>query len=174
MIDFKVLNDSSEDVEDFSLPFSKLLYDVTQQGASMGYLLETPLALLESFWSGVLSNVSRGSAIVIYAEAEREVVGVVVLQKETNPNASHRAEVKKLIVRNDMRGQGIAKKLLALVEMEARMARRSLLILDTETGSNAQFLYQKLGWIELGTMPNHSALPNGELRPTTYFYKELD
>ena len=174
MIDFKVLNASSEDVEDFVIPFARLLYGAVQEGASMGYLLETPMEVLENFWSGALRNVSSGSAIVVYAYEDREIVGVVVLQKESNPNAKHRAEVKKLIVRSDKRGQGIAKKLLSLVELEARMARRSLLILDTETESNAEFLYEKLNWIKLGVMPNHSALPSGELRPTTYFYKELD
>ena len=174
MIEFKILNSSSEDVEDFSFAFSRLLYEATQQGASMGYLLETPISQLENYWAGVLSNVARGSALVVYAEDDSEIIGVVVLQNENNPNARHRAEVKKLIVRSDKRGQGIAKKLLALVEMEARIGGRTLLLLDTETDSDAEFLYEKMGWTRLGVMPNHSALPSGELRPTTYFYKELD
>ena len=57
--------------------------------------------------------------------------------------------------------------------MEARIGGRTLLLLDTETDSDAEFLYEKMGWTRLGVMPNHSALPSGELRPTTYFYKEL-
>jgi GNAT superfamily N-acetyltransferase len=174
MIEYKVLNSSSEELEDFSFPFAKLLFDAVQEGASMGYLLSTPISAMEEFWSSILRNVSQGSAVVLYAIDDREIVAVVVLQKESNPNAAHRAEVKKLIVRSDKRGQGIARKLLTLIEMEARIAGRSLLILDTETDSDAQYLYEKLGWVRLGVMPNHSALPNGELRPTTYFYKELD
>ena len=109
MIEFKILNSSSEDVEDFSFAFSRLLHEATQQGASMGYLLETPISQLENYWAGVLSNVARGSALVVYAEADSEIIGVVVLHNENNPNARHRAEVKKLIVRSDKRGQGIAR-----------------------------------------------------------------
>ncbi len=173
MIECKVLNSSIEELEDFSLPFAQLLFEAVQEGASMGYLLETPMSQLESFWSKVLSHVAQGSAKIIYALEGREIVGVVVLQNESNPNALHRAKVKKLIVRSDMRGMGIAKKLLAIAEMEARMSGRTLLILDTETQSGADYLYQSQGWIPMGTMPGHSALPNGELRPTTFYYKDL-
>jgi hypothetical protein len=33
--------------------------------------------------------------------------------------------------------------------------------------------YRNLGWQELGTMPDHSRLPNGDLAPATYFWKDL-
>jgi len=174
MIEFKILNSSHEDLEDFSLPFAKLLHGAVQSGASMGYLLEAPISHLEQFWSKILKDVEHGNSKIVCAIEELEPVGVVVLAFESNPNAPHRAEVKKLIVREDKQGQGIAKKMLELLEMEARMSRRTLLILDTETDSSADYLYQKLGWVMLGTMPNHSASPNGELRPTTFYYKELD
>jgi GNAT superfamily N-acetyltransferase len=173
MIDFKVLNSSAEDLEDFSLPLAQLLFEAVQEGASMGYLLADTVSLMESFWLGILNSVRNGRAKIIYAEEERSLVGVVVLFFESNPNASHRAEVKKLIVKSEKRGQGIAKKLLSLLEMEARMSGKNLLILDTETDSDADFLYQNLEWHQLGTMPRHSALPNGELRATTFYYKEL-
>ena len=57
--------------------------------------------------------------------------------------------------------------------MEAKMAGKSLLILDTETDSVADSLYQRLEWVKLGTMPQHSAAPSGELKPTTFYYKLL-
>ncbi|MEI8222395.1 MAG: GNAT family N-acetyltransferase [Actinomycetes bacterium] len=173
MIDFHVLNSSHEELEDFSLPFAKLLYEAVQSGASMGYLLETPLSELEAFWSSILSDVSHGNAKIVYAQEERVPIGVVVLAFEKNPNAKHRAEVKKLIVAREKQGLGVGKKLLSLLEMEARMSEKSLLILDTETDSVADSLYQSLQWTRLGEMPSHSASPNGELRPTTFYFKEL-
>ena len=174
MADFKVLNSSTEDLEDFSLPLAELLMGAVQDGASMGYLLNDSLTLMENFWSGILASVRNGRGKIIYAEEERALIGVVVLSFESNPNAVHRAEVRKLIVKSEKRGQGIAKKLLGLLEMEARMSAKSLLVLDTETDSDADYLYQNLGWTQMGTMPRHSASPNGELKDTTFYYKELD
>jgi len=174
MLDFKVLNSSHEELEDFSLPFAKLLYEATQLGASMGFLQGTPEGAFVNYWERLLQDVGRGTAKIIYAEVESRIVGVVALALEQNPNGVHRGELKKLIVAGSMRGQGVATKLLALAEMEARISNRTLLVLDTESGSPAESLYRRLGWVEVGQIPNHSALPNGELRPTTYFYKELD
>ena len=174
MLEFKVLNSSTEDLEDFSLPLANLLMGAVQGGASMGYLASDPISLMENFWLGILENVRSGKAKIVCAEEDRILVGVVVLSFESNPNAKHRAEVRKLIVDAQKRGQGIAKKLLGLLEMEARMSGKSLLVLDTETHSEADFLYQNLGWTQLGIMPRHAASPNGELKDTTYYYKELD
>lgn len=173
-IEYKVLNTSLEDGEDFSSALARLLYEAVQDGASMGYLLETPVGHLQTFWNDVLAKISKGSGKLVFAIDDRVLVGAVFLSFEENPNASHRAEVKKLLVAKSHRGKGIAKKLLAIVEMEARMSKRTLLILDTETDSPADYLYQTLGWTLLGTMPGHSALPNGELRPTSYYFKQID
>ena len=173
-IEFKVLDSSLEDSEDFSLALARLLHEAVQEGASMGYLLETPIGQLQAFWTGVLAKIAKGSGKLVFALENGALVGAVFLSFEENPNASHRAEVKKLLVAREHRGQGIAKKLLSIVEMEARISKRTLLVLDTETDSLADYLYQTLGWTLLGTMPNHSALPNGELRPTSYYYKEID
>jgi hypothetical protein len=58
-------------------------------------------------------------------------------------------------------------------EARARADGRWLLILDTEAGSAADTFYRKLGWQVLGTMPNHAYRSDGELAPTTYFWKDL-
>ena len=174
MLEFKVLNSSHEELEDFSFPFAKLLHEATQLGASMGFLETTPESVLLSYWENLLREVRCGTAKIIYALSDSRIVGVIAVALEQNPNARHRAELKKLIVAESARGQGIATKLLDLAEMEARLSGRTLLVLDTETDSGADSLYRKLGWVEVGQIPNHSALPNGELRPTTLFYKEIN
>jgi len=59
------------------------------------------------------------------------------------------------------------------VEAEARGLSRTLLVLDTETGSAADRLYRRLGYQVLGVMPRHARLPGGELADTTFFFKHL-
>lgn len=46
-------------------------------------------------------------------------------------------------------------------------------MLDTETGSAAEEVYRRLGYIELGTIPRYGMSPTGEVRDGTFFYKHL-
>jgi hypothetical protein len=48
-----------------------------------------------------------------------------------------------------------------------------LFVLDTNEGSEAERLYARNGWIRIGTIPGYSIQPEGGLRGTTMFYKDL-
>jgi GNAT superfamily N-acetyltransferase len=76
-------------------------------------------------------------------------------------------------VHREVRRRGIARRLLAAVEDVARREGRTLLVLDTISGSDADRLYRSLGWTEVGSVPNYAAMPDGPLAPTTFFYREL-
>ena len=55
----------------------------------------------------------------------------------------------------------------------ARDCGKTLLVLDTNTGSDAERLYARMGWVRVGTIPGYSVQPRGGLRATTLFYKTL-
>lgn len=44
---------------------------------------------------------------------------------------------------------------------------------DTETGTAAEEMYRKLGFVEVGKIPGFSTSPAGGLRDETFFYKQL-
>lgn len=44
---------------------------------------------------------------------------------------------------------------------------------DTETGTVAEALYRKLGYVEIGKIPDFAISPGGGLRAETFFYKQL-
>jgi len=46
-------------------------------------------------------------------------------------------------------------------------------MVDTETGSPAEEIYKKFGYVEVGKIPNYSISPDGELKNETFFYKQL-
>jgi GNAT superfamily N-acetyltransferase len=100
-------------------------------------------------------------------------VGSTLIERSTNPNSPHRAEIGKVIVRRSHRRRGIAAALMAAAEDRARADGRWLLILDTVQGSAAEALYRSLGWTAFGVVPNHALLPDGTPGPTTYFWKDL-
>ncbi len=59
--------------------------------------------------------------------------------------------------------------MLAAVE-HAQLRARSLLALDTQTGSVAHGLYLRLGYTEAGSIPGYALSLDGSL-PTTILYK---
>jgi hypothetical protein len=58
-------------------------------------------------------------------------------------------------------------------EHVGREAGKSLLVLDTITGSDADRLYAREGWVRVGEVPDYAYMPHGELRGTTFFYRRI-
>ena len=78
-----------------------------------------------------------------------------------------------MLVHRRSRGRGTGAALLAAAEQAARAAGKSLLVLDTAAGSDAERLYRRLGWQEAGTVPDFALWPRGGLCATTFFYRKL-
>src|SRR5262249_4151946 len=105
---------------------------------------------------------------------DARIVGTVQIDCATPPNQAHRAEVLKLLVHPSTRRHGIARALMIAIEEIARADGRTLLTLDTWTGSHAELLYRSLGYVTVGVIPRYargSLTP--ELEPATLMYKEL-
>lgn len=138
-------------------------------GASVGFLDGLTSADAAAWWRTALAD----PAWVACDDAGR-IVGVVRLVPAAAPNGRHRAEVTKLLVHPAARRRGYASALLAALEDAARDRGHRLLVLDTETGSPAEAMYQRLGWRPVGTVPDYAARPDGRLAPTTIMYRRLD
>lgn len=78
-----------------------------------------------------------------------------------------------MLVLSSARRRGLGRRLLAAAEDTARRAGRTLLMLDTETGSAGDMLYRSCGWVECGRVPDHSFRADGRLAETTLFLKAL-
>ena len=89
------------------------------------------------------------------------------------PNGRHRGEVAKLLVHRRARGLGVAGQLLQALESEAARRGRTLLILDTESGSLAEGLYNRWGWQVVGRIDDFAYTPGGVLAPSTFMVKRL-
>ena len=163
-------------ISEFDQTLSNLvtvLRDSVNSGASLGYLAESPISDYKSFWQKEFRDVEAGLTTILIARKQEHLVGVVCLSEVGKANQIHRAEVRKLLVTLDQQNQGIATALMAEVECAARAAGKSLLTLDTESNSAAEFLYQKLGWQKYGVIPRYAASPNGTLSECSFYFKEL-
>lgn len=153
---------------------AELLVDTVDDGASIGFLAPLDRAAAAAWWEERVDAVSAGRLAVWVARAADRVLGTVSLAFPDKPNSRHRAELVKLMVHRDARGQGLGRGLLSTAEHAAATAGITLLHLDTETDSPAESLYRSAGWTRLGAIPDYAATPSGVLRPTTIFYKRVE
>jgi ribosomal protein S18 acetylase RimI-like enzyme len=148
---------------------ARLLADVVATGASLGFLAPLALADARAYWRGALAP----HVLLLVAEQDGAVVGTVQLQRATQPNARHRAEVCKLMVAPNAQRRGIARALMERLEREAKAEGRTLLVLDTRSGDVSSDLYRSLGYVEVGKIPRYARSSTGQLDGTVLFYKEL-
>jgi ribosomal protein S18 acetylase RimI-like enzyme len=97
-------------------------------------------------------------------------VQILLKQPENQP---HRADLSKMSVHPSARRRGIGARLMQFAEKVALSAEKTLLVLDTASGSDAERLYERLGWIRVGIIPAYALSPEGKLCSTTIFYKRL-
>ena len=152
---------------------SVLILDAVQHSASVNFMAEVPPSIVDSFWRRQFPEIAGSRTRLLIAERDGKLVGTVLLFLAQQPNAPHCADIGKLLVLSSARRQGIGRRLLLTAESLALEAGRTLLMLDTETGSAGEALYRTLGWTEFGRVPDHSYQPDGRLADTTFFYKIL-
>jgi GNAT superfamily N-acetyltransferase len=150
-----------------------ILADAVAGGASVGFLLPFSPEDAAMWWHSLERDVAHRSVLVIVARLDGRVVGTAQLRLAQLPNARHRAEVAKVLVHRSARRQGIATALMREIERLAVADGRTLLVLDTIADSEAEPLYMKLGWTRATEIPRYAGMPDGELRPTVIFYRDL-
>ncbi|AOY94939.1 GNAT family N-acetyltransferase [Cupriavidus sp. USMAA2-4] len=151
-----------------------VLIDCVEGGASVSFMLPLSRATAQAFWQGVAQGVARGERILLVAEdAQGEILGTVQLITAQPENQPHRADVAKMLVCRRARRRGVARRLMAALDEAARAAGKSVLVLDTVTGGDAERLYERAGWLRVGTVPNYALMPDGSLCGTTFFHKQL-
>jgi GNAT superfamily N-acetyltransferase len=173
MKDIKINVPSAQEARSLVPALASILIDCVEGGSSVSFLLPIARATAEAFFERVAARVADGSAVLFVAEVDGEIVGTVQLCPVRIENQPHRAEVAKLLVARRARRSGVAQALMTALEAKAHASSRTLLSLDTTTGSPAERLYGSLGWQRLGVMPNHALMANGEPSDTTFFWKAL-
>jgi GNAT superfamily N-acetyltransferase len=151
-----------------------LLIDCVEGGASVSFMWPLPRERALAFWRGVAEGVAKGERVLLVADdADGKLVGTVQLITGLPDNQPHRADVAKMLVHRRARRRGIAQQLMAALDDAARAEEKTVLVLDTVTGGDAERLYQRAGWQRVGEVPKYALMPNGDFCGTTFFYKHL-
>jgi GNAT superfamily N-acetyltransferase len=151
-----------------------VLIDCVEGGASVSFMLPLSREKAATFWRNVADGVARNERALLVAEDESgQIIGTAQIIMSMPDNQPHRADVAKMLVHRKARRQGVAQRLMALVDETARAEGKTVLVLDTVTGGDAERLYERAGWQRVGAVPKYALMPDGELCGTTFFYKHL-
>jgi GNAT superfamily N-acetyltransferase len=150
-----------------------VLMDCVEGGASVSFMHPLSRDRAVSFWRRVQQGVAAGQRALLVAEDARGVCGTVQLILEQPENQPHRADLTKMLVHRRARRRGLGAALMRAAEDIARDCSKTLLVLDTVTGSDAERLYARLGWERVGVIPGYALLSRGGLCSTTVFYRNV-
>jgi ribosomal protein S18 acetylase RimI-like enzyme len=150
-----------------------VLADCVAGGASVSYMAPFTHADARAQFEAWAVEVAHGTRLLLAAFHGQEVVGTVQVVFATPPNQPHRADIAKLLVHRSARRRGVAQLLMERAEAEARAEGKTLLVLDTVTGDDAERLYTRLGWTRVGVIPNYALYPDGRPCDTTVFWKAV-
>ena len=152
---------------------AELLIDCVDGGASVSFMHPLSMQRALAFWRAVADGVGRRERALLVAEDDAGIIGTVQLVLAQPENQPHRADLAKMLVHRRARRQGLGEALLRAAEQLGRACGKTLLVLDTVTGSDGERLYTRVGWQKSGMIPDYALWPRGGLCATTYFYRVL-
>jgi GNAT superfamily N-acetyltransferase len=153
---------------------SEVLIDCVEGGASVSFMLPMTRAKADAFWQGVASSAARGERTVLVADdANGNIVGTVQVLLNQPENQPHRGDIAKMLVHRRGRRHGVGAALLAAAERSAMDSGKTLLVLDTVTGGDAERMYVRQGWQRCGEIPGYALWPDGRPCATTIYFKSL-
>lgn len=150
-----------------------LIVETVAGGGSVSFMHPFPREDARAFWRGSLADAEGGGRMVLGAFGGSRLVGTVTLLLGLPPNQPHRGEIAKMMTAIAFRGRGVASALMRAAEAAAARHGRTLLTLDTASEGGAAGLYERLGWIRCGEIPDFAFKPHGGLTGTILYYKRL-
>jgi GNAT superfamily N-acetyltransferase len=150
-----------------------VLIGCVEGGAVVDFMYPLSRVRAEAFWRRVSRSVVAGERALLVAEDEQGLCGTVQLVLDHCENQPHYAELVKMLVHRRARRQGLGTALMQAAEDTAYGCGKTLLVLDTISGSEAVPLYERLGWLRAGDIPGYALMPRGGLCNATVYYKNL-
>jgi len=150
-----------------------VLIDCVEGGASVSFMHPLTRERAVAFWRRVAEGVAAGRRALLVVEDARGLCGTVQLMFDLPENQPHRADLGKMLVHRRARRQGLGAALMRAAEATARECGKTLLVLDAVTGGDAARLYERLGWVRVGDIPDYALFPQGGLCSTTVYYRNL-
>lgn len=130
---------------------------------------------LEAIEKNVISNVMQmkeenSSWSYFVAEIDGEIVGTMYLECKTRSFDNHIGELYSVVTAENYRERGICKKLFETICLYALEKKLKKIILSVRAGAIAETVYQKLGFIRYGELPNGIKDEDKYVNKVYYYY----
>jgi GNAT superfamily N-acetyltransferase len=112
--------------------------DCVEGGASVSFMHPLPVERAIAFWTAVAADVVALRRALLVARDSAGVCGTVQLLLEQPENQPHLADVAKMLVARSSRRRGLGAALMQAAEITARECGKTLLVLDTIDGGDAE------------------------------------
>ena len=160
-------------VEAHVAELGQLLLDAHAAGMALGLAPSLTRAGAEEAWHEVARAIEPVERVQWAAFDGDHVLGAIHLARATAANGRHRAEIRRFVVAEGTRGQGVGRALMDTAVAHARALGLRLLWLSTHAGTDADRIYPRLGWTRSGEIPDYAVLPNGELAANAFYFLKL-
>jgi GNAT superfamily N-acetyltransferase len=152
---------------------AQLLLDAHDVGMALGLAAPLDREGAAAAYRDAAARLAPGERILLAALDGDTVVGAVQLDRSDAGNGRHRAELRRLVVRGDRRGTGVGRALMEAIVEIARGLDLRLLWLTTHEDTDADRIYERLGWTRAGVIPDWAALPSGELAGNAFYFLQI-
>ena len=164
---------SADEVAAAAGELARLLLDAHDANMALGLAAPLTPEHAREVWDDTAARLDPRCRVLLVAREDGRVLGTVQVVRADSENGAHRAEVQRLAVLAERRGQGLGKELLEAAVERARAMGLRLLWLTTHEGTGSDRFYAAVGWSRLGTVPAYSARPDGTLAGGAFYYLEL-
>jgi GNAT superfamily N-acetyltransferase len=141
---------------------------VTNAGGSVGFLPPTTAAVVRPVANQMFREIASGAQHLVVARDGDDLHGWVVLEMNAMPLVRHWAWFKRLMVRPLLQGHGVGRQLQVGAIAHARSLGLEQLYLTCRSGTGLADFYARLGWEEVGVMPDNLRLVDGTYRDEIY------
>jgi GNAT superfamily N-acetyltransferase len=153
---------------------AQLLLDAHDANMALGLAGPLTAEHAREVWADTAAKLDPGRRVLLVAREDGRVVGTVQVVRADAENGAQRAEVQRLAVLAERRGEGVGRDLLAAAGERAREMGLRLLWLTTHADTGSDRFYEAVGWTRLGTVPAYSVKPDGTLAGGAFYYRELE
>ena len=153
---------------------ARLLLDAHDANMALGLAAPLTAEHAREVWSDTAAKLDPERRVLLVAREDGRVVGTVQVVRAGAENGVQRAEIQRLAVSAERRGEGLGRQLLEAAAERARGMGIRLLWLTTHADTGSDRFYEAVGWTRLGTVPAYSAKPDGTLAGGAFYYRELE
>jgi len=140
----------------------------TNAGGAVGFLPPTTAAVVRAVANTMFRDVASGAQVLLVARDDNDLQGWVVIEMNAAPLIGHWAWLKRLMVLPSLQGHGVGRRLHAAAIAYARSLGLEQLYLTCRSGTGLAEFYARLGWEQVGVMPDNLRLVDGSYRDEIY------